>query len=372
LKVLLLNSLSIYGGGEFFVLQLAGFLKFKGNNVWVGCRKDSPLYVKCSEAGISTVIFDFPENGKGKLKKNVIAVMEFVSDKGIQIIHTNTNYDRTAGAVAAELAGSVHIASVHSLQSVSHNITHWTRNKFFVDKFLADGEIVKNFLVKEDKIDEKKIYVINLGIEPDLYKRDNAKRASVRNEFSIDKDDILIGNVGRLVDFKGQEKLVGSFKITAGEFPQARLMIVGEGELKETLKNLAVESGLKDKIIFAGSRDDMQAVYSAFDIYAHTPKEGGGELFPFAVLHAMAAGLPAVATGVGEIPNMILDGENGFIVNYSENEISEKLHRLISDKTLRRTLGANSINQLKDEFTLDKMGGDILKLYNDMLSKRNI
>ena len=372
MKVLLLNSLGIYGGGEFFVLQLAGFLKLKGNDVWVGCRKDTPLYMKCSEAGISTVIFDFPENGKGKLKKNVNAVKEFISDNSVQIVHTNTNYDRTAGAVAAELAGAVHIASVHSLQSISHNITHWTRNKFFVDKFLADGKIVKNFLIRGDKIDEKKIAVINLGIDPDLYKRDDAKRASMRDEFSINKDDILVGNVGRLVDFKGQEVLVKAFKITAEEFPHARLMIVGEGELKETLKKLTAESGLKDKIIFAGSRDDMQAAYSAFDIYAHTPKEGGGELFPFAVLYAMAAGLPAVATGVGEIPNMILEDENGFIENYSEKEISEKLHRLITDKTLRQTMGANGIIRLKDKFTLDKMGGDILKLYSNILSKRNI
>jgi glycosyltransferase involved in cell wall biosynthesis len=372
LKVLLLNSLGIYGGGEFFVLQLAGFLRFKGNDVWVGCRKDTPLYTKCSEAGINTVIFDFPENSKGKLKKNVNAVKEFVSDNGIQIVHTNTNYDRTAGAVAAELAGAVHVASVHSLQSISHNITHWTRNKFFVDKFLADGKIVKSFLIRKDKIDEKKISVVNLGIEPDLYKHDNAKRAALRSEFEISEDEILVGNVGRLVDFKGQEVLVKAFKITADEFPQARLMIVGEGELMEFLKKLAAESGLKDKIIFAGSRDDMQAVYSAFDIYAHTPKEGGGELFPFAVLYAMAAGLPAVATGVGEIPNMILEDENGFIVNYSEKEISKKLHRLICDKTLRQTMGTNGINRLKDEFTLDKMGGDILKLYNDVMSKINI
>jgi glycosyltransferase involved in cell wall biosynthesis len=260
----------------------------------------------------------------------------------------------------------------HSLQSISHNITHWTRNKFFVDKFLADGEIVKNFLIRKDKIDEKKIAVINLGIEPDLYKRDEAKRAGIRNEFSLSKDDILIGNVGRLVDFKGQDVLVKAFQITAVEFPHAKLMIVGEGELRETLKTLAEESGLKDKIIFAGFRNDMQAVYSAFDIYAHTPKEGGGELFPFAVLYAMAAGLPVVAAGTGEIPNMVLNNENGFIVKYSEQETSEKLNLLIRDGALRQAMGTSGIELLIGKFTLDKMGGDILKLYRDILSKRNI
>ena len=372
MKILLLNSLGIYGGGEFFVFQLADFLKSKGNDVWVGCRKDTPLYMKCSDAGISTVILDFPENGKGRLKKNVNAVKKFVADNSVQIVHTNTNYDRTAGAIAAELAGAVHIASVHSLQSISHNITHWTRNKFFVDKFLADGKIVKDFLVREDKIDDKKISVINLGINPDLYKRDSEKRVKLRSEFGLSEDEILIGNVGRLVDFKGQEVLIKAFKISAGEFPNIKLMIIGDGELKEPLKKLTRESELDDKVIFAGFRDDMQAVYSAFDIYAHTPKERGGELFPFAVLYAMAAGLPVTATGVGEIPNMIRDGKNGFIVNYSSEEVSEKINLLLKDSGLRQIMGNNGLIHLKNEFTLDKMGGDILKLYDDVLSTRNI
>jgi glycosyltransferase involved in cell wall biosynthesis len=372
LKVLLLNSLGIYGGGEFFVLQLANFLKSTENDVWVGCRKGTPLYIKCIEAGISAAAFDFPENGKGRLKKNINTIKEFISGNGIQIVHTNTNYDRTAGAFAAELAGAAHIASVHSLQSISHNITHWTRNRFFVGKFLADGKIVKDFLMKEDKINEKKISVINLGIDPALYKHDKAKQTRIRNEFGINKEEILIGNVGRLVDFKGQEKLIKAFKISSGEFPQVKLMIVGDGELRETLKKLAMESGLNNKVIFAGFRDDMQAVYSAFDIYAHTPKEGGGELFPFAVLYALAAGLPVIATGVGEIPNMVLNNKNGFIVKYSEKEISEKLNLIIKDEVLCQTMGRAGLNRLKKEFTLGKMGGDVLKLYEDVLSTRNI
>ena len=372
MKVLLLNSLGIYGGGEFFVLQLANFLKSTENDVWVGCRKGTPLYIKCIEAGISAAAFDFPENGKGRLKKNINTIKEFISGNGIQIVHTNTNYDRTAGAFAAELAGAAHIASVHSLQSISHNITHWTRNRFFVDKFLADGKIVKDFLMKEDKINEKKISVINLGIDPALYKHDKAKRTRIRNEFGINKEEILIGNVCRLVGFKGQEELIKAFKISSDDYPNARLMIVGDGELREQLKALANESGLKDKVIFAGFRDDMQAVYSAFDIYTHTPKEGGGELFPFAVLYAMAAGLPVVATGVGEIPNMVLYSQNGFIVDYSDKEISGKINSLLKDEALRQTMGTKGTERLKNDFTLEKMGGDVLKLYEEVLSKRNI
>jgi glycosyltransferase involved in cell wall biosynthesis len=372
LRILLLNSLGIYGGGEFFVLELAIYLKSTGNEVWVGCREDSQLYLKCSESRVKTIAFDFPQSGKGKLKKNVSSIKEFIEANDIQIVHTNTNYDRTSGAFAAEMERAVHIASVHSLQSISHNITHWARNKFFVDRFLADGEIVKEFLIKEDRIPENKIFAINLGIDPDLYMRNDEKRTRVKNEFQIDNSNILIGNVGRLVDFKGQEILIKAFKKVGDEFPLVKLMIVGDGELKEKLQSLTGELGLERKVIFTGFRDDLQAVYSAFDIYAHTAKQGGGELFPFALLYAMAAGLPVIATGVGEIPNMIPEGKSGFIVKYNTEEISGKLKLLVNDPALRRVMGNNGFKRLNQKFTLQKMGVEVLKLYAEVLSKRNI
>ncbi len=352
------------------MLELAGYLKSNGHDIWIGCRINTPLYDKCSKAGIKTAEFDFPENGKGKLRKNINAVKEFVTGNKIQIIHTNTNYDRTIGAFAAELSGAIHIASVHSLQSISHNLTHWTRNKFFVDRFIADGESIKELLIKEDKINKDKIAVINLGIDPLSMKHDENLRRKIRNKFNLSNEDILIGNLGRLVEFKGQDLLINSTAIIAEDNPNAYLMIAGDGELRSKLEKQVHLLNLNDKVIFAGYRDDLQAVYSAFDIYAHTSTETGGELFPFAILYAMAAGLPIVSTDAGEIPHMVSDG--GFIVERNAEKIAANLNSLINDSALRQTMGSKALKRLNDEFTLDKMGIKILKLYEAILSKRNI
>jgi glycosyltransferase involved in cell wall biosynthesis len=354
------------------VQKLAVYLSAKGHNVWTGCRKDTPLYFKCKESGIKTVLFDFPEQGTGGLRKNIKAIKNFIEENKIQIVHSNTNYDRTAGAAAAELAGAKHTASVHSLQSISHNITHWARNKFFVDLFIADGNIVKEFLVSEDKINENKIKVINLGIDPVTMERDDDLRKKVRDEFGIMGNEFLIGNLGRLVEFKGQDKLIKAFKLVSDNFSSAKLMIVGDGELKDKLENLVQSSGLNDKVVFTGFRDDLQAVYSAFDVYAHTSNDRGGELFPFAVLYAMAAGLPVVSTGVGEIPNMVKNGINGFITGHSEKEISSKIDNLLNDFSDAQNMGKEGKKLLNNEFTLEKMGSEILKLYEEVLSIRNI
>ena len=164
------------------MLELAVYLKSKGHDVWAGCRKDSPVFEKCKNSGIKTAEFNFPEKGTGRLRKNIAHITDFIKENKIDIVHSNTNYDRTAGAAAAHLAGISHVASVHSLQSISHNLTHWARNKFLVDMFAADGNIVKNFLVNEDKIDVEKIKVINLGIDPESMERDERLRKKTRNE----------------------------------------------------------------------------------------------------------------------------------------------------------------------------------------------
>ena len=128
---------------------------------------------------------------------------------------------------------------------------------------------------------------------------------------------------------------------------------------------------LNEKVLFAGFRDDLQAVYSAFNIYAHTSSENGRELFPFAVIYAMAAGLPVVSTRVGEIPNMVKDGVSGFITGQNEDEISSKIITLASDFKASKKMGEEGKRFLNREFTLEKMGSDILKLYEHVLSIRN-
>lgn len=372
LKILLLNSLGIFGGGEYFVHQLARFLSAKGKEVWVGCRKNTPIYTKCKDSDVKVTVFDFPEKGTGKLSHNIKSIKSFVVEKGINIVHSNTNYDRTAGAAAAELAGAKHAASVHSLESISHNLTHWARNKFFVDVFIADGKIVRDFLIKENKIDGNKIRVINLGIEPDSMALNDKLRINVRKEFGIAEGEILIGNLGRLVEFKGQSKLISAFKVVSEDFSSARLMIVGDGELRAELENQASSLGLSDKVHFAGFRDDLQAVYSAFDLYVHTSNEGGGELFPYAVLYAMTRGLPVVSTGVGEIPNIVKDELNGYITGHNVHEVGAKIKALLNDSSLIKRLGEESRKRLCENFTLEKMGNEILKLYAETLSIRDI
>jgi glycosyltransferase involved in cell wall biosynthesis len=372
INVLLTDALDIYGGGEFFVLELAEFLKNRECKIWVSCVIDSILHKKCAEKSINVFPLAYPRSGKGSLVKNTNMLRHFIRENRIHLVHTNTNYDRTAGAFAAKRSGANHITSVHSLQSVSHNLTHWYRNKYLTSAFIADGNKIREVLTQQDKIPAAKVALIHPGIDPETMKRKQSLRGQVRTEFNLEDRHVLIGNVGRMVEFKGQEYLLRAFAGLTEIFPDARLMIVGSGELKDKLVSLSKSPLINGKVIFPGFRDDLQALYSAFDIYAHTSIEGGGELTPFSVLYALAASVPVIATTAGDISEMVADGVNGFLVpEKNAASTADKLCTLASEPELRFIMGAAGLKLLNQKFTLSSMGNSIMKLYHNVLRIRD-
>lgn len=369
LRILLLNALDIYGGGEFFVYQLAKLLTQKGNNVWVSCRKDNIIYGRCVEEGIGVFPLDYPaHSGKGDLWKNSKILAKFIKENKIDIVHSNTNYDRTAGAFAAKFAGVKHVSNVHSFHSISHNLTHWYRNKFLIHHFMVGGVCTKDLLINEDKIEPAKITLLHLGLDPEQNKKDPETGIQIRNEFGVKDDEILIGNVARMVPFKGQEYLIRAYPDVLKAFPESKLMIVGDGELSKMLQKLANELGISERTIFPGFRKDIKSMYSAFDVYAHTSVEGGGETFPYAMLHALAQELPMVITRVGDMPAMVENGVNGFVLNDKNVKgISEKLKLLCGDERLRLEMGKQSYELMLKKFTVDIMAANIEKVYRKVL-----
>lgn len=366
LNILLTNATDIYGGGEFFVSEAARLLRDRGHKPWVACKPGNLLVKKCEENGIPVFLLDFPP--RGELRKYIGLLKEFVLKNAIDIIHTNSNYDRTAGAFAAKLAGAKHVTNVHSFHSVQHNPTQWVRNRFATDHFLVDGFSVKELLERQDGIAGRMITVVHLGVDPDLMRNDQTLRERFRAEFGIADDEILIGNVGRLVPMKGQEYLLDAFAGIASSYPESRILLVGDGELMEPLQAKAKALTIPDRVIFAGFRDDLKSAYSAFDIYAHPSVEGGGETFPFAVLQALSQELPVVVTRVGDVAHMVSEGENGFVVpDRNSSTLGERLRILLQDENLRRSMSKKSRELLLSRFTSGNMLDTILGVYASVM-----
>jgi glycosyltransferase involved in cell wall biosynthesis len=364
-NILVTNSSVIYGGGEYFVLELSRSLHSRGYNVLVGCKPESLLIEKCRQAGLNVVPIDFPP--QGQLLKYARILSKIIREHAIDLVHSNSNYDRTACGFAALPHNTVHLTNVHSFHSLQYNITHWVRNRFAIDRFIVDGFCVKEMMVKDDGIPADKISVVHLGVNPVIMKKDSARRIAVRKEFGIASDEIVIGNVARMVPFKGHEYMLRAFAMIAPRAPSARLLLIGDGELEGSLRKLADELNVSDKVIFAGFRDDLVAVYSAFDMYAHSSVEGGGETFPFAVLQALSEELPVVVTRVGDVPYMVDEGKNGFVTpDRDADMLAEQLLVLANDPGQRASMASYSRELLLKKFTIDAMVDRIEEIYKQV------
>ncbi len=368
LNILIANSLEIYGGGEFFAYTLAKYLQSSGHNIFISCPENSLLNKKCFELGIKVFHLDYPKKGTGNLSRIIGGLKRIIKNENIQIVHSNTNYDRTASAFATIGTHANHAASIHSYYSIQRNLTHLIRNKYYIKHFIASGEKIKQLLINNDKIPEEKITAINLGIDTSEMKIDEIKRKTIREKYNISDNGIIIGNVGRLVEFKGQENLIRGFAILNKKHPDTKLIITGSGELETKLKQVCKELSIENKVIFPGFIDKLDEIYSAFDIYVHSSIPGAEELFPFAILNAMAHELPIIATDTGEINKMVIDNKNGFLISTTEpNLIFGKMVQLVVYKTLRTSFGSESLKLLKEKFTLEQMGISIMNIYEKIL-----
>ena len=369
-NVLLTNSTGLYAGGEFYVLELARTLRNRGHKVWVACKPDNLLLQKCQQASVPTLPVDFPSNGQ--LWKFIGILRGYIRDYEIDIVHSNSNYDRTVGAFAAKLEKKIHVTNVHSFHSLQHNLTHWIRNRWATNHFIVDGMCVRDLLVWEDHISPSVISVVYLGVDSESMKPDERSRQTIRKEFGYKDTNVVIGTVGRLVPFKGQEYLLRAFAQISSNYPDARLLIIGDGELNATLQQLAVGLHIGEFVSFAGFRDDLPAIYSGFDIYCHPSVEGGGETFPFAVLQALSQQLPVVVTKVGDVAEMVQDGKNGFVVeDRNPSAIAEKLNELLSHRERITSIGRESRELLLKRFTTGAMVDGVEAVYLAMMQKKN-
>ncbi len=370
MKILLTNDAGNIAGGENYVLYLADGLTAKGHEILIAPLEGSELEEVSRKKGYET--FGIPYGAHGKEFNAVRLMVKALKGKNIDIVHTNSNLDRTIAAAAGKFIGAKNISTIHSCLSINRNLIHWYRNKYLINHFTPVGHSTKKIMVETDKISPEKITVVHIGIPDGKIKRTKEGRKKVRSEFGLMENNIVLGSLSRLVEFKGHRFLLRAFEelVEKGN-NDLRLMIAGEGELKESLIQLAVEYNIQDKVIFTGARSDVNDVLSAFDIFTQFSIDAGGETFPVAIIEALSAELPVVGSRVGDIQYLIDDKKNGYLVEPENiSEFNESILQLIKSSELRGEMGNASREKFLNEFTLEKMINNMEIVYRKVVSEK--
>jgi rhamnosyl/mannosyltransferase len=217
-----------------------------------------------------------------------------------------------------------------------------------------------------------KCVVVSLGIDPERFERVADPQIPLPKNISSSRlrPSAQLLFVGHLRYYKGLEYLLQAMQ----KLPGARLVIVGTGAMEDTLRALARELRVDDRIVFAGAAADAElpGYYAACDVFV-LPSSERSEAFGVVQLEAMAAGKPVVCTELGTGTSFVnIDGETGFVVPARDADaLASAIARLLDDATLRARMGAAGRARVREHFTADKMAERVLALYNDLLLKTN-
>ena len=367
MNIVISNDAVNIAGGENYVLYLAEGLREKNHHVIITPLINSELAIEVRKRRF--VVYEIPYGLNGKEFNAVKVLYNYLRKEKVDVVHSNSNLDRTIAAFAGKFLGAKNFTTVHSCMSISRNLTHRFRNKYLIDRFTPVGYSTKNILTAVDRIPENKISVVHIGLPKEKFTYSSEGRKKIRDEFGIMDSEILIGTVSRLVEFKGHTFLLQAFKNASAQNPNLKLLIIGEGELEYHLRNLSKELQLEKKVFFAGHRKDIPDMLSAFDIFAQTSIDNGGETFPVSILEAISVGLPIIASDVGDIKYLVRN-ENGILLQPENvSQISESFIKLSSDRSLIEKYKSASRKLFEKEFTIDRMVNKIELHYLEEIDK---
>lgn len=264
-----------------------------------------------------------------------------------QVLHTHKSKAGALGRVAALLAGTP--AVVHTYHGhVLRGYFSPTADRIFrlIESLLArlTGRIVvltgsqKQELLEMGIGRAEQYAVIPSGVDLDPFLTADTLRGELRKELGIAEGIPIVGIVGRLVPIKRHEDFLEAAKTIIGNGTECKFLIVGDGERKKELEEISRMSGLAGKVLFLGNRPDMDKVCADLDVAVLCSANEG---LPMALIEAMAAAKPVVATKVGGVPELVQDGETGLLVEAGKpDDLARAVLDLIGDRAKARAFGS--------------------------------
>jgi glycosyltransferase involved in cell wall biosynthesis len=234
-----------------------------------------------------------------------------------------------------------------------------------VDCYIAASEAIRQMLVA-DGVPADRTVTVHDGI--DVERVVAAPPVNVHEAFWLPHHAPIVGNVAALVPHKGQRHLIEAAHMVVQELPDARFVILGEGELREPLERQVREYHLEKHVLLPGFRTDVLGCIKGFDLFVlSSVTEGLGS----SLLDAMACSRAIAATRAGGIPEVVVDGENGLLVPPRDHAaMAAAIVRLLNDEPLRRQMGEAGLARVRSRFTVERMVAGTAAAYAEVKTQK--
>jgi len=257
-------------------------------------------------------------------------------------IHLVNSHDVGATLFAAPAA---RLARIRKVIHVDHSQIKNKKKFLFIYSWILKNQVTFSITVSKDLeellisafgVDDERVMTIPNGIDVESFS-ENQDISYLLDEFELGKDEKVIGSIGRLTEVKGMKYLLEAFKKVLVRVPESRLFIVGEGELRGDLEELAETLQIRGKVVFTGIREDIPALLNLFDLFA-LPSLWEGQ--PLTIIEAMAAGKPVVATDVGGSSEILNSGEYGILVPPADSDaLARSILKMLEEREFAQKFG---------------------------------
>lgn len=365
MKVLQLNTHMNVGGVPNYIYTLSKALRPLGVESVIA-SSGGDLVTELERARITHFRIDLKTKSElsPKVLVSAFAVGKLVRAEGVDVIHAHTRVAQVVALIVSKATGVPVVTTCHGyFKTRARKIFDtWGR------RVIAISSPVKDHLIKDLGVDESRISLVYSGVDPDRFARDHSadEIRAIKKSYGL-LDAPVVGHIGRLSSVKGQKFLVEAMKEVIASRPDAQLFIIGNGPEEEALFHLARSLGINKSCRFIDSDLDTHKLLSAMEVFVFPSiKEGLG----IALLEALSAGRACVASDIGGISDIIESGRNGILTDVGDvKAISAAILKLISDEKLRKELGGNGRQTVKDRFSLDGWARGVRKVYEDVVKK---
>jgi glycosyltransferase involved in cell wall biosynthesis len=378
-RILYINQMSVLYGGEMALFDLMANLDSSQFQPLFLCRSPGPFTDLCAKYQIQTIFVPSLPRVSGRardsiktLLPNAIAIAKIAKKEKIDLIHSNGSRVAYHGGLAARLAGLpsvVHVRDCYKtpFQSLAKSIFL----RALSDRVIAISKAAYSSVI--DRLSSLKniTQLIYDGVAP-LPRYSPEEITAFRNEFRMNGCIPLLAVVGSFSDLKAQMNAVLAMPIILSQFPDARLLIVGDaydkpGEIyKQNIIFKIRELNLGRNIILTGFRKDIPLLMSSIDFLLHTPvfPEGLGRV----ILEASFQGAVVIASDIGGISEIIIDGQTGKLVRPGDpDQIASSVIDLLNNPSKADRIRKAALDRVQDEFALEKCVNKIQNIYNELL-----
>ncbi len=339
----------------------------------VGCvkRPDGPMADEFQGVGAEVINFG---KSAGKFGYKLFPQLaHYIREQNINIVHTHALRADLMGGLAVRLMRDrpVLLASKGNTSYIpnqkgwlARNILYWPV-MYLPDKIITVSEAMRNQIIDRLRLKSNRIMSLHTGIEIDSFYKPETRDAC-REKLGIAPGDFVATYTGRLVTGKGLDNLLNAVPQFANLRKQCRVLIVGEGPLRESLQKQVQELDIASHVVFTGFRSDIPEILAATDVFVLPSLSEG---LPQSIMEAMSAGKAVVATSVGGVVELIepeTEKTGILIPPRNPQALAKALGRLCENQHLCEELGRNARAFMRRHFSTERMVRDYDKLYQHM------